>query len=162
LWRWDTAQHFSSYEITLCKSRCSQFSLILIFLVKNVTRRTDIKMLDSWSFFFFFNPVIMVRTGLGDWLLLPLVSLKKNYTKPRLLLLSSLLSFSGAWPLDTCLFFSFLFFSFVPKSTPPLLFFFLSWNAFTIYVEKYCVFHSHIYMKRLYSCWGLDFKYFFK
>jgi hypothetical protein len=114
------------------------------------------------EFFFFFNPVIMVRTGLGDWLLLPLVSLKKNYTKPRLLLLSSLLSFSGAWPLDTCLFFSFLFFSFVPKSTPPLLFFFLSWNAFTIYVEKYCVFHSHIYMKRLYSCWGLDFKYFFK
>jgi len=94
------------------------------------------------EFFFFFNPVIMVRTGLGDWLLLPLVSLKKNYTKPRLLLLSSLLSFSGAWPLDTCLFFSFL----LCQNLPPPPFFF-SWNAFTIYVEKYCVFHNHIYEK---------------
>jgi len=82
------------------------------------------------EFFFFFNPVIMVRTGLGDWLLLPLVSLKKNYTKPRLLLLSSLLSFSGAWPLDTCLFFSFLL---CQNPTPPPFFFFFFFFMECIY-----------------------------
>ena len=146
MWRWDTAQHFSSYEITLCKSRCFQFSLILIFPCKKCNKKDwnqNARQLELLLLFFFFYPVIMVRTGLGDWLLLPLVSLKKNYTKPRLLLLSSLLSFSGAWPLDTS-YMPFLFFSFCAKISPPPLFFSFMECIYNISWKILCILYENI------------------